>query len=192
MTLHTQFVTMIAMIIGGIYIGFATETFRRVVYKWRESLIVRYGLEVLYWLGQTALIFYVLYRMNAGEIRLFFGLACLLGFSMYVVLCKSWYQHMLEIMINIVKTLTYWTVQCIHILIIQPIIWLIRVVLVLLLGIARLLLRILYILFYPILFLLKKYLPKKLLNNISKLPSICSTMKDKLNGIWKRLGKKWR
>src|SRR5699024_11847904 len=89
-------------------------------------MIVRFCLEVFYWMIQACLLFYVLYRMNHGEIRLFLGLACLLGFTMYVVLCKSWYEKVLEVMITIVKTISSWTLHCINILILQPVMWLLH------------------------------------------------------------------
>lgn len=192
MTLHTQFLTMVAMIVGGLYLGFATATFRRVLYKWRHYMIVRFGLEVFYWMIQTCLLFYVLYRMNHGEIRLFLGLACLLGFSMYVVLCKSWYEKVLEVMITIVKTISSWTLHCINILILQPVMWLLHMLFSLMKFIYRVIVKIVSIVLYPFIFLLKKYLPAPFLNKVSKLPSFCSTIIDKLKGSWKKISKKWR
>lgn len=192
MTLHTQLIAMIAMILGGLYIGFATETFRRVVDKWRDYIIVRYGFEVVYWILQTCVLFYLLYRVNDGEIRLFIGLACLLGYSMYIVLCQPWYRKFLEVLINVIRTLVSWTTHCLEVLIFQPIIWLLRVLFTLLTGIYHVLFKLLYILSYPIVLLLKRYLPEQFLKNISKLPSICSTIGDKLKEYWKKVKEKWR
>ncbi len=192
MTLHTQLITMIAMIIGGLYLGFATETYRRVLYKWRTHWIVRYCFEIGYWVLQTCILFYLLYRTNDGEVRLFIGLASLLGYSMYIVLCQLWYRKLLEVIITVIRTIVNWTIHCLEVLIVQPVIWLLKAILYLLKGMYHILLKLLYILCYPVIFLLKKYLPEQFLKNISKLPMFCSTIGDKLKEYWKRIREKRR
>lgn len=192
MTLHTQFITMIAMVISGIYLGFATETFRRIEVKWQARTIARYILEVLYWVVQTGLLFYILYQMNQGEMRFVFVLACLLGYSMYIVLCKQWYVRLLETILHIIKTVISWTINCIDNLIIQPIIWLMQMSIQFIKFVYKILIKILYLIIYPLLFLMKKYLPESFFKNISKILTTCSTIKDKLLIHVKRWIKKWR
>src|SRR5699024_10156110 len=133
MTLHTQLMTMIAMIVGGMYLGFATETYRMVIYQWRRHVIVRYGLDIFYWLLQTALLFYLLYRVNHGELRFYVFLACLLGFSMYVVLCMPWYRKLLYTVLTICRSVVRWTAHILYLLLIQPLLWIGSVILTLLL-----------------------------------------------------------
>ncbi len=192
MTLQTQFVTMLVMVASGLYVGFATTTYRRLIFIWRHKLVVRYGFEIFYWIMQVSLLFYILYRMNAGEVRLLFGLACLLGYSMYVVLCSFWYEKVLEQIIRIVKSIVRWTSQAVYQLVIRPIYSLGRLLFLILLSICRFIIKILYIIVSPFIKLLKKYLPKRILNIISKLPTFCSTIVNKLKSYRKKIWKKWR
>lgn len=192
MTLHTQAMTMIAMIIGGVYLGFGTETFRRIEVKWQARTIARYMIESVYWIVQTCLLFYVLYRMNEGEIRFVFILACLLGYSMYIVLCKRWYVRFLETMLHIIKQVIKWIVTFIDTLFIQPIIWLTQLSFRFMKLIYKFLIKLLYLLIYPLLFLIKKYLPEKTSKKISKILTTCSTMKDNSIIYVKKWIKKWR
>lgn len=192
MTLHTQFITMIAIVISGIYLGFATETFHRLVKKWQGYTIVRYSLEVLYWIMQTCLLFYLLYQLNKGEMRFIFVPAGLLGYSMYIVLCQKWYVKWLEKIIYIVKTVISWVVKGMDALIVQPVIWLLKVMLQCSKFLYRLIKKIVYVICYPLLFLMKKYIPETFFNNISKILVTCSTMIDNLKKYGKRLWTKWR
>lgn len=183
---------MIAMVLGGLYLGFATETYRRVVHKWRHKLIVNYGLEIIYWLTQTGLLFYVSYLVNDGEIRFYMMLACLLGFSMYIVLCMSWYRKLLNTMIRIVKVIVRWTIDCLHLLIVQPLLWLGALMLSILTFFYKIIKRLLYICLYPLIFLIKKYVPEHYLKKISQIPTFCSTMIRNIRKVWKKAWQKWR
>src|SRR5699024_4293439 len=96
MTLHVQLLTMIFMVLSGLYLGMALETFRRFSPLWRKNKFLVYFLEICFWLVQTLIIFYVLYRVNAGELRLYIFVACLLGFATYQALIASLYKRLLE------------------------------------------------------------------------------------------------
>lgn len=192
MTLQTQFVTMLVMVASGLYVGFATTTYRRLIFRWRHTLVVRYGVEIFYWLIQASVLFYILYRMNAGEVRLLFVLACLLGYSMYVVLCSFWYEKVLEQTIRIINTIIRWIAQAVYQLVIRPIYWLGRLLFLFLLSICRFIIKVLYVIASPFIKLLKKYLPERILNIISKLPTFCSTIVNKLTDYRKWIWKKWR
>src|SRR5699024_717786 len=192
MTLHTQFITMIAIVISGIYLGFATETFRRLMQKRQGHKFARYSLEILYWVVQTCLLFYLLYQLNKGEMRFIFIPAGLLGYSMYIVLCQKWYVKWLEKIIYIVKTVIGWIVKGIDALLVQPVIWLLKVIIRYSKYLYKLIKKIVYFIYYPLLFLIKKYIPKTFSNNISKILVTCSTMIDNLKIYVKKLWTKWR
>lgn len=192
MTLHTQFIAMIAMVVGGIYLGFSTETFRRIEVKWQARTVARYAFEILYWVVQTCLLFYVLYRVNQGEIRFVFILTCLLGYSMYIVFCQQWYVKRLEIILHVIKTIISWTIRCIDALIIQPFIWLIRTIYHSMRFLFTLLIKALYLISYPLFFLIKRYAPESFFKNISKMLATCSTIKGRLVLYVKKGLKKWR
>src|SRR5690625_2595285 len=101
MTLQVQFLTMISMIIGGFYLGMARDTFRRFSSYWSQRKFLRYFFEVSFWMIQAFLMFYILYRVNAGELRAYIFIACMLGFSIYQVVFAVLYKKILEIIIRI-------------------------------------------------------------------------------------------
>ena len=79
MTLSIQFITMAAMVLSGIYLGVIRDTFQRFAIYWKGRKLLSYLLEIIFWILQTLVVFYVLFLVNAGEIRLYIILACLLG-----------------------------------------------------------------------------------------------------------------
>lgn len=176
MTLQTQLMTMITMVISGIYLGFATETFRRIFNRFRNNIFLTYLLEITFWVVQTCLLFIVLYHVNDAEIRFYIFLACLLGFSIYIVLFQTLYKQVLEVIIQVMRSISKWTIQIINVLVIQPIIWMIHLSLKILFYIVslcyRLLLFILKTLFYPV----QIILPKKIYNKINNMLVFCSTI----------------
>src|SRR5690625_4332661 len=103
MSLHTQIITMGAMIGGGIYIGIANDTYQRFASWWRRLAILRYSSEILFWLMQTFLLYYVLYQLNSGQIRFYFFIALAFGFVFYITFLQATYKKMLHIFILIVK-----------------------------------------------------------------------------------------
>src|SRR5690625_6791910 len=96
MTLSTQLMTMLAMIISGIYIGIATETYNRVKRIWKTKPSLRMSLEIIYWLVQTFILYTALYYVNNGEIRFYVFLTVLCGYSIDIVLFFKLYQCLLE------------------------------------------------------------------------------------------------
>lgn len=162
------------MTLGGIYVGMALETFRRFKrYFVKHNLFVG-TLEVIFWVLQTIVLYFVLYKVNSGELRLYIFLACLLGFSIYQVLIKRLYQHVLEVAIKVVY----------HVIII-PVTWIgqtIYQVIVFFINIIRKILMLLWkALMLPFrgLFVFAKWLiPKKVYIKVSQMRSFYSTMVD--------------
>src|SRR5690625_3097491 len=102
MTLDVQFMIMISMILGGIYLGVALETFRRFSRAWEKNTILLYIMEICFWLIQSFVLFYILFRVNGGEIRVYVILAGCLGFAIYIALVASFYIRILDRFIIIV------------------------------------------------------------------------------------------
>ncbi|WP_337020346.1 spore cortex biosynthesis protein YabQ [Oceanobacillus massiliensis] len=185
MTLGIQFLTMIAMVLSGIYLGIVQETFRRFTRYWKKRILLTYFLECCFWLTQTAIIYYVLFRVNAGEVRLYVLLACFLGFSVYQVLVRSVYKKLLERLIRIGAAIYRFFSRLVHMLIISPISWCIRFIIRLIMSIIMLLttiiLFILKVLFAPfrwILIGIYRLLPNRIKNFLNKIAGFYSTMKN--------------
>lgn len=181
MTLQVQFLTMIAMIIGGFYLGIARDTYQRFSPYWRQRVFPRYLLEITFWMAQTLLLFYVLYRVNAGELRIYIFVACLLGFSTYKVIFASFYKRILEIVIRIILMVYHFCKKVIRIFIITPI----RGILYLILRILQFIISILFfmvkLILIPIGWIVKlvfSLLPKKAQNIIRKLIEFYSIIKN--------------
>lgn len=128
MTLSVQFITMISMVLSGFYLGIIQQTFRRLTTYWRDNAFLTYFLEIGFWLTQAGVIFYVLYHVNAGEVRLYVLLACLLGFSIYQVFAKKPYIRMLEVIIRIVSSIYHFIRRLFDKLLLSPLKWIITLI----------------------------------------------------------------
>ncbi|MFD2045564.1 spore cortex biosynthesis protein YabQ [Ornithinibacillus salinisoli] len=121
MTLSVQFLTMIAMVSGGFYLGIAQETFRRFARHWKDHIILVYFMEISFWLSQTFILYFILFRVNAGELRVYVFVACLLGFAIYQVVAANMYKRILERLIAIITDIYRFMVKVVTVLIIKPI-----------------------------------------------------------------------
>lgn len=121
MTLSVQFLTMVSMIVGGLYLGMVLDTFRRFQRHWKRNVVLVYVMEVFFWLTQIFILYYILFRINAGELRFYVFAACLLGFSAYQVFVKSLYKRLLEKLINIVARIYQLLYRLVKMLIFTPI-----------------------------------------------------------------------
>jgi|SRR5699024_4518987 len=194
MTLDVQFMTMISMILGGIYLGVALETFRRFSPYWKNNRILTYSMEICFWLMQSFILFYILFRVNGGEIRIYSALACLLGFSAYKALVASFYKHFLERIIIIVNSIYRFFVKVINALIIQPVKYIIHFLITCLLlilnGLYTILSFLLKIIVTPVFWVLKKIyhlLPKSLQNILYKIAGFYSTIKNIIIKVVRKL-----
>ena len=139
MTLTTQFYTLLAMIGMGSFYGAALDTYNRFLKRSERKRWIVFIHDVLFWVIQGLLIFYVLFLVNEGEFRFYLFLALLCGFSTYQALLKNLYQSSLEIFIRIVINIFKFCVKTFQILIILPIRWVITTIFLLLKWILKVL-----------------------------------------------------
>ena len=173
MTLHTQFLAMGAMLAGGMYIGFVNETFRRFVPSWKWSSFLTYSFEILFWLMQTALLYYVLFKINYGEIRFYLFTALIAGFLLYLLLFQAIYVKVLNFVIRVVKKI----VLTLYKMMMLPIIYILQLLMKMLKFVLRIVTKIIHVIFtYFVVPLIKLLVPKKVYNFISKKGALCSTM----------------
>ncbi|WP_042220768.1 spore cortex biosynthesis protein YabQ [Oceanobacillus manasiensis] len=123
MTLSTQFLTMLAMVSSGFYLGIVQDTFRRFTPYWKKKVVLTYTMEVSFWLTQTLIVFYVLFQVNGGELRFYVFVACLLGFAAYQALAAESYKKLLEHIIRILTAVYRFLERCVKALFITPIKW---------------------------------------------------------------------
>lgn len=192
MTLHVQLITMLTMIAGGVYLGFAFETYRRLTRDLRKNLLFLYVLELGFWFIQTAVLFYILFKVNEGELRIYVFLACLLGYSMYVVIFQKGYQKVLEGSIRIIKAFFRQVFAVVQTMLIQPVWALLTFLFKLLNGIIISIIRLLSYPFRWLLQCVKWLLPDVFLKKASQMYVICSTMVNKHLKNVKKFIQKWR
>ncbi len=166
MNLTTQFYTMIAMIGMGSYFGAALETYSRFFRRKRKRRWTVAINDVLFWIVQVLLLFYVLYIVNFGEIRFYIFLALLCGYAFYQSLLKNLYIRFLDLAVNffmklyrlIVRLgtlLIYKPVRGLVLFIISTCILLIRILSKILKGLLSFLWSLLKIILYPIFLIVK-------------------------------------
>ena len=185
MTLSVQFLTLIAMVSSGFYLGIINDTYRRFTPYWKEKIITKYLLEILFWSSQTVLLFYVLFRVNGGELRFYIFAACLLGFAFYQVAAAAIYKKILEQIIRIITAIYRFFARLVYALIFTPIKWAFLLLFTVVLWITKLIGTILLfavkLLFAPIKWLARTIfhlLPKSFQKYLHKLAGFYSTMKN--------------
>lgn len=130
MTLTVQFETLLSMIAMGIFFGAFLDTYQRFLKRQTRPRIISFFTDIVFWCVFGLLIFYCLYRVNFGEIRLYLFLALLCGYSAYQALFKRLYARLLEQVILTVVNLFLFLKKCFYFLFILPIKLIIKAVLI--------------------------------------------------------------
>lgn len=197
MSLSTQLVTMLSMIAGGLSTGVMLDTFRRFSPYWRNRKIMIYVMEVGFWTSQTLLLFYILFLVNGGEIRLYIVLACLLGFSMYQAILSNYYKKLLEHFIRIALSIYRFFSRLIQVFIISPIKGIVMVIYTVFIWVLKLILSLLLfvltVIVTPIQWLIRgvyQLLPKKVQGILLQIAGFYSTIKNNLSKVWEKI--RWK
>ncbi|WP_059174206.1 spore cortex biosynthesis protein YabQ [Bacillus sp. FJAT-27445] len=202
MTLSVQFLTMAAMISAGAGFGAMLDTYQRFLNRPKRKSWITFINDILFWIVQALLVFYVLFHVNKGEIRFYIFLALLCGFAAYQALLKEVYLWFLDRAIKaaIVAGRTFG--KTVQIVLFKPIAGLAKLVaaIVLLLlnggmGLLRLLLKTIYFLFrtlilWPlkkILSVVWKVLPKGIKKLAEKLYNNGTRILLKVRNVFKRV-----
>ncbi|KXZ17414.1 spore coat protein [Bacillus nakamurai] len=175
MTLTTQFYTMLAMAGMGAWLGASLDTYRLFVIRAKTARWLLFIHDILFWIVQGLLFFYVLLNVNEGELRIYIFLAVLLGIATYQSLCKRMYIKILKFTIHLAVSLYQFAKKLIQNVLFRPVVGLFKLVI----GLAAFLslysyrmiaffvlclYKIMKFLLYPLYFLLKqilKLLPEK-------------------------------
>jgi spore cortex biosynthesis protein YabQ len=206
MTLSTQFLTMLSMIGMGSLFGVMFDTYQRFLDRPnRKSWIVFFN-DLLFWVIQALIIFYILFLVNNGELRFYIFVALLCGFAAYQSLFKGIYLNLLELMIKTVIAIYQFLTRAFQLLIYKPVVGLIQLVIsiILLLGrglfslvnfLIKVLLFILKILWTPvakIIIIVWKLLPKSIKKTVEKLYNKTAGIFMEIKNYSIKLVKKWK
>lgn len=205
MTLSTQFITMLTMVGMGSFFGATLDTYNRFLNRGRRKSWIVFINDLLFWLFQALIIFYVLFMVNEGELRFYLFIALLCGFAAYQSLLKRPFLKVLEIIISTIisiwrfvvrlfLTILYRPILSLAVLIISVIMmigkWLfklIKLIGIILLWIGKRLL----ILIKLILLLFWKLMPKRIKKSVEKLYNIMAGFLGKIKKYCSKLREKW-
>ena len=165
MTLTVQFYTMLSMAAMGIWLGASLDTYKLFVNREKTAKWLLVIHDLLFWVVQGLLFFYVLLLTNEGEFRLYIFLAVALGFSMYQALMKQLYMNILKFVMRCIYQTVLFLKRLIMSMVFQPIRWIVGLIISALLILFHSLLRlvrfafrlvwkVLYIVCYPLFWLL--------------------------------------
>ncbi|PTL22270.1 spore cortex biosynthesis protein YabQ [Shouchella clausii] len=157
MALTVQFYTMVAMAAMGICLGAAVDTYGRFLPRQRTFRIHIALLDIAFWIVQALLVFYILFKTNQGDIRIYVFLALLCGYAAYQALFKGVYNWLVNLVITIVQAVLRFVWGLLKAFIVMPIKWLLmsvrRFVMIIVISVWSI---ILYVLLKPLYWLMKK------------------------------------
>jgi spore cortex biosynthesis protein YabQ len=206
MTLSTQFLTMLSMIMMGSLFGVMFDTYQRFLNRPnRKSWIVFFN-DLLFWVIQALIIFYILFLVNNGELRFYIFVALLCGFAAYQSLFKSIYLRLLEVIIKTVIAIYNFMRRTFQLLIYKPVLGLIQLVIsiIILLGrglislvkfVLKIVWGVLKVIWFPIekiVLLLWKLLPKTIKKSVEKLYNKMAGIFMEIKNYLLKLIKKWK
>ncbi|MDP4085455.1 MAG: spore cortex biosynthesis protein YabQ [Bacillota bacterium] len=137
MTLSTQFLTMLSMIAMGALFGVMFDTYQRFLHRSKRKHWIVFLNDVLFWVIQALIIFYVLFQVNKGEIRLYIFIALLCGFAAYQSLLKHFYLRLLGILISIVISVSTFLKRTFILIIYKPVVGLFKLSIFIILFFGR-------------------------------------------------------
>ncbi|MGP4077923.1 spore cortex biosynthesis protein YabQ [Halobacillus sp. K22] len=185
MTLTTQFVTILSMIAGGIFVGASLETFERLFHKRNKKSWFELIYQLAFWIFQAAFLFYLLYLANYGELRVYVFIAVVCGYAAYRALLQSSYMKMLEVWIKVVTSILRGIKKIFFNLIFIPLKSIFFLIITLLIGIFKILLKGIFLLFlvafYPIKVVFRliwRLLPKNTRNYLRRLAGFLDKIKN--------------
>ncbi|MCO7176937.1 spore cortex biosynthesis protein YabQ [Sporolactobacillus kofuensis] len=105
MTLHEQYVSLILMIVMGVWIGASFSVYQRYVHPGRGRRWLLLISDPLFWIVQALLLFALLMPVNEGQLRLYYFLGIALGFAFYKALLERPFMRLFNrVMTAIVRT----------------------------------------------------------------------------------------
>ncbi|MGG4490375.1 spore cortex biosynthesis protein YabQ [Metabacillus idriensis] len=202
MTLSTQFLTMLSMVCSGCFIGASLDTYGRFLMRPRRAKWVVFINDILFWLVQGLLLFYVLLNVNEGEFRVYILLALLCGYAAYQSLIKGIYLALLEFIIKCVISIYKTVLKLGNFLLVKPVIGIFNLLTAIISGLviflwnllkwmARVIFLILKVLLSPVFWILKglwKLIPLSIRNFFyrffKKTAGFYEKIKNKSGNLW--------
>lgn len=186
MSLTTQFYTLISMIGMGSYFGASLDTYQFFLNRPKRSRLLVFVHDLLFWLVQALLVFYVLFLVNQGELRFYSFLALICGFAAYQALFKNIYMDALRVIISISVAVFIFIKKVCNITVVKPIVGIVKIIIYILkkliVGLFSLVRSIIVLMMKISLFILQPFL--WILSKFYKmLPNIITIKVEKLYNL---------
>ncbi|MED4018405.1 spore cortex biosynthesis protein YabQ [Sutcliffiella cohnii] len=137
MSLTIQFYTMAAMIGVGSWLGAAIDTYGRFLQREKRAKWFIFINDVLFWLLQGLITFYVLLLVNEGELRFYILIALLCGYAGYQALLRNIFLRLLETLIQWTINLYLVLEKIFRLIIVRPIQAVVQAIIVLIIAIGK-------------------------------------------------------
>lgn len=126
MALTVQFYTILSMAAMGLWLGAAIDTYGRFRLRRHSFDIKTTLLDILFWVIQACIVFFILFKSNLGEVRIYVFLALLCGYAGYQALFKGLYNQLLEAFIKLLQAIFRVLVWLVKVLVYYPIKWILH------------------------------------------------------------------
>ncbi|WP_374702736.1 spore cortex biosynthesis protein YabQ [Bacillus sp. V5-8f] len=190
----------------GSYFGAALDTYNRFLQRSKRKSWIVFINDFLFWIVQGLIIFYVLFLVNEGELRLYSFVALFCGFSAYQALMKGVFLKCLEAVIHLIIVTANFFIKSFQTLIYHPIKWLVSGIILLITGLVKgiyslfcwflkMIYSVVKIITKPIIWIFTEVwnlLPKSVTKNIGKIYNRITGFFYKIKKFIKRTVEKWR
>lgn len=181
MTIGLQFASFFSMLLAGVYLGCMFDTNERMIQGLKGRTIINFLFQFLFWLIQSFLIFYMLVKINGGQVRLYFILAIIIGFICYFLIFRRLYQSILEKVISILIRFFTFIWRLIDLLLFKPIMFFGRILLYLFNLVLFVFFNLIYLFLKLIKWMLKpiiKLIPKNIKKYLHSIAGIYSKIEN--------------
>ncbi|MDQ0300967.1 spore cortex biosynthesis protein YabQ [Salibacterium salarium] len=192
MSLTVQFQTLATMVMMGLVVGLNLDFYQRLTVQAIRKLWSRAVSDILFWIVQALLVFYVLLRTNEGELRFYIFFALLAGFLFYRKFGRTSFLSVLERGFNLVSWCRRLIIAVVQVVLVDPLKFILKLLTSSVMIGLRLIINILSILLRFLLFPLTWIgsMMKPLVSRLLPSPIITFTKKV-YNNINRKLKKLW-
>ncbi|PWA12133.1 spore cortex biosynthesis protein YabQ [Pueribacillus theae] len=193
MTLSVQFLTMVSMILMGVWIGAAVDTYGRFMHPNRWTWVL-FFCDILFWVVQGLLIFTVLLYVNEGDIRFYIFVALFCGFAAYRALFQSFYNKLLNAFIRFGNYMIRVALNLSNVFIVKPIRGTTKLLFMLITFIGSTIIAIFLFIFKILMIPLNgiqkmiwRFLPKSFKNLVKRVAGLLKIMQNKIKKWFGRI-----
>ncbi|MGL4818710.1 MAG: spore cortex biosynthesis protein YabQ [Bacilli bacterium] len=134
MSLSIQLYTLFSMIGVGAYLGMALDTYERLLIRRKRHRMFVFLTDVLFWIVQGILTFFLLLNLNDAEVRVYILIAMGIGFSFYQALVRTVFIKVLEQVVRFVLATTRFVRRLVRVCVVLPVIYVYRLLRTILMG----------------------------------------------------------